>query len=1172
MFKSFSFFPSHAGGVEMQCGVCEVELPIESIDPYGLFWDGSSERSVWYRGSSEEFHVRATMLCHGVPMHSVPVRTRAPSGFDERRCSVVWGELLRFPVKVRELTSDATLALSVVGEDGRVAASASLGLFDDKGVLKQGLVKLALRDERPGDDSRTREADAAASRAAALGGGRGAFVDELRGDLEYEWRFEATDYLFRADKLRQVLAAKSRLVAEAKRRADQQVAATERASRQQQNTPQQRQALAAAHQHRKEAASSVVAWLDELALARVNATRRVLGDRESWFKSAHTTRAERSMLSRAFLVLDLPTFDYPVLWEEKPYAGAPHVPAAAATTPDRRGATTALEPPRAHRARTSARALDARVAVKRGVSAPQLVFVPPEAAAAAAAAAAEDDARSERRPSASSGSKQQQQQQQQQEAFLEEMPLVYDYEDGVVTNPIEDKYRALARDATRALVDRDLKPNVDEARSLARVIASPSDELAPADRELVWKFRYTLKGNAKALPKFLLSVDWRVEAEVAQVRELLDDWRDRAPVDIADALKLLGPDKAFQHDVVRSFAVDALRSATDEELIAYLLQLVQALRYSESTRKPNLRTETASATTTSPGTATPRDRDLVVDPEDAVDRAKEDVSRPVLDEGGSTGSAGGAPLEDDDEDDSPLALFLSDRACSSLAVANFVWWYLKVGADDTTDEAASCAYRVFRARFAEDLSERAADTYDILRAQEQLVASVLSAQARARQEKGRKDHKQDRLRGLLADLRVPSLVSDRGVPIPLDPSVKVEGLHDPKTTCRMYRSAMYPALVAFERHPDLDARRAELPPKPTTTTTTTTPPASTSDFYRRPRLFSQRRRRRPPHDDIPATESTATPGNGGASTAAAKSFFLDTVGSLATAAFGTDADQSARDSTATDADDADANDQPLRPLAPYRVLVKNGDDIRQDQLILQFVLLMDLLLKRVNLDLKLTCFRALATGATSGLIEFVEDSHAISSILADHHNSIVDFLRVHNPDPSAPDGVSPEARDNFTKSCAGYCVITYLLGVGDRHLDNIMIRNNGCLFHIDFGFILGKDPKPYPPPFRLTKEMAEAMGYPDDPNYTQKFKTKCCQAFNCLRKHAPLLLNLMSLMKDAGIEHLSESSFLAFTDRFRLDLNNEDAERFFLSLIDTSLHAFVPVVLERFHKIAVWMK
>jgi phosphatidylinositol 3-kinase len=54
------------------------------------------------------------------------------------------------------------------------------------------------------------------------------------------------------------------------------------------------------------------------------------------------------------------------------------------------------------------------------------------------------------------------------------------------------------------------------------------------------------------------------------------------------------------------------------------------------------------------------------------------------------------------------------------------------------------------------------------------------------------------------------------------------------------------------------------------------------------------------------------------------------------------------------------------------------------------------------------------------------------------------------------------------------------------------------MFHIDFGFIFGQDPKPMPPPFRFIRAMADAMGGEDSEHYA-RFKTFCCQVQNCFR-------------------------------------------------------------------------
>ena len=159
-------------------------------------------------------------------------------------------------------------------------------------------------------------------------------------------------------------------------------------------------------------------------------------------------------------------------------------------------------------------------------------------------------------------------------------------------------------------------------------------------------------------------------------------------------------------------------------------------------------------------------------------------------------------------------------------------------------------------------------------------------------------------------------------------------------------------------------------------------------------------------------------------------------------------------------------------FSSYKVIVKTGDDLRQDQLIIMMIQLMDGLLKRAALDLCLTPYSIIATSPTSGLVEFVEGAAPISQILTKFNGSVLQFFQSVALQKGAKHDVRPDVMSNYVRSCAGYCVITYLLGVGDRHLDNIMLRATGHFFHIDFGFIFGRDPKPLPPAFRLTREVS----------------------------------------------------------------------------------------------------
>ncbi len=53
---------------------------------------------------------------------------------------------------------------------------------------------------------------------------------------------------------------------------------------------------------------------------------------------------------------------------------------------------------------------------------------------------------------------------------------------------------------------------------------------------------------------------------------------------------------------------------------------------------------------------------------------------------------------------------------------------------------------------------------------------------------------------------------------------------------------------------------------------------------------------------------------------------------------------------------------------------------------------------------------------------------------------------------------SHEKFKNFVRSLAGYSLVTYMLQVKDRHNQNIMIKRDGTIVHIDFGFFLSNMP------------------------------------------------------------------------------------------------------------------
>lgn len=132
---------------------------------------------------------------------------------------------------------------------------------------------------------------------------------------------------------------------------------------------------------------------------------------------------------------------------------------------------------------------------------------------------------------------------------------------------------------------------------------------------------------------------------------------------------------------------------------------------------------------------------------------------------------------------------------------------------------------------------------------------------------------------------------------------------------------------------------------------------------------------------------------------------------------------------------------------------------------------------------------------------------------------VLAWLRSHNKSVKE----MKAAQEEFTKSCAGYCVATYILGIADRHNDNIMVRTNGQLFHIDFGHFLGNYKHKFGikrerVPMVLPAEFVEVITAPDygNANNFEMFRQLCEKAFLTIRRRANLIISLLSMMISTG--------------------------------------------------------
>ncbi|KAK1901573.1 Phosphatidylinositol 4-phosphate 3-kinase C2 domain containing subunit beta [Dissostichus eleginoides] len=235
--------------------------------------------------------------------------------------------------------------------------------------------------------------------------------------------------------------------------------------------------------------------------------------------------------------------------------------------------------------------------------------------------------------------------------------------------------------------------------------------------------------------------------------------------------------------------------------------------------------------------------------------------------------------------------------------------------------------------------------------------------------------------------------------------------------------------------------------------------------------------------------------------------------------------------------------QNLDPLGDnINVIFKSGDDLRQDMLTLQVIRIMNKIWIQEGLDMRMVIFKCFSTGRGRGqdadTLRKIQVEHGVTGSFKDR--PLADWLQKHNPTDEQYD-------KNFIYSCAGCCVATYILGICDRHNDNIMLKSSGHMFHIDFGKFLGHaqmfgNIKRDRAPFVFTSDMAYVINGGDKPSSRfHDFVDLCCEAYNLIRRHTHLFLNLLGLLSD-----LDDLKYVY--DALRPQESEADATMYFTSL------------------------
>lgn len=240
-----------------------------------------------------------------------------------------------------------------------------------------------------------------------------------------------------------------------------------------------------------------------------------------------------------------------------------------------------------------------------------------------------------------------------------------------------------------------------------------------------------------------------------------------------------------------------------------------------------------------------------------------------------------------------------------------------------------------------------------------------------------------------------------------------------------------------------------------------------------------------------------------------------------------------------------------------KFILKNDPHLRKENIVSSLIILLQNKLiqqmrrGRIEPFEPIPTYKIIMISNDLGIIEFLDNCLTLKNI-SNKNYTLQNYILDNNKDIKI--GI---IKERFAKSLAISSCLSYVLGLGDRHANNIMVSNLGHIIHVDYGYIL-ENPIHSSilnnPIIRISNEMIDFLGGWNSEYYTL-FRNYIAKVFDIIRLYADIIINYYYIL---GWENMIDWFVFKkkLSDRFLNGMKFKDIEVVMLDVIESSTRSY----------------